>query len=74
MRQATSRILKCDPDKYAVQFFAEKLPAAAIRCYLRVPSMSMILSQDKKNRQISPNFSWKETHFRSVGKVNFHCS
>ena len=48
LKCACVRLLKCDPDMYAVQYFAEKLLAAVIRCYLRVPCMSKILSQDKK--------------------------
>ena len=59
--------LKCDPDKYAVHFFAEKRLPAAICCYLWVSHVSKILSQDKKNiRQISPNFWWKRKFVQTI--------
>ena len=54
-------VLKCDPNKYAVQYFAEKLLAAVIRSYLRVPWMSKILSQDKKNfAKFHQIFRWRK--------------
>ena len=60
-------LLKCDPDKYAVHIFAEKLLAAAIQCYLWFPHMSKILSQDeKKFAKIRQIFRVHEIFFQTV--------
>ena len=67
--------LKCDPDKYAVHFFAEKRLPAAICCYLWVSHVSKILSQDKKkiakfrqifggNENLSKQLSWHKLRFQ----------
>ena len=44
-------VVKCDPNKYAVHFFAEKRLPVAIFCYLWVSHMSKILSQDTRGGQ-----------------------